>query len=203
MTQGSLFDEDPLELLPHDGSAIFHPDAFEGHDAARLMEQLHEEIPWEQRQVRMFNKLIDQPRLVAWFGDADGAYTYSGHTLEPHRWTPAVDECRRRCEALAGVSFNSGLANLYRDGQDTVGWHSDDEPELGAEPIIASVSFGAVRRFDLRHRSGEPTIKTELLPGSVIIMSGQCQAKWKHQVARTKRVDAPRINLTFRQINTP
>lgn len=202
MTQGSLFDDNPMELLPHDGSAVYYPDAFDQHEASRLLKQLDAEIPWEQRQVRNFNKLIDQPRLVAWFGSGDAAYTYSGLTLDPHPWTPAVDECRRRCEALAGVSFNSGLANLYRSGQDTVSWHSDDEPELGPEPIIASVSFGAARRFDLRHRSGAPTIKTELLSGSIVIMSGQCQAKWKHQVARTKRVDAPRINLTFRQITS-
>ena len=200
MAQGSLFANDPVELLQFDGSAVLHGDVFNQEHARRLSEQLHDEIPWEQQQVRMFNKLIDQPRLVAWFGDRGAFYSYSGLTLEPHPWTPAVEECRRRCEELARVSFNSGLANLYRDGQDTVGWHSDDEPELGPEPIIASVSFGTARRFDLRHRSGEPTIKTELRSGSVLIMSGRCQSHWKHQIARTKRVTTSRINLTFRRV---
>ena len=200
MSQGGLFDDEPIELLPVDPSASFHGTAFAEAEARSLFERLQEEIPWEQRQVRMFGKWIDQPRLVAWFGDSDAPYTYSGLTLKPHPWTPTVEECRRRCEALAGVSFNSGLANLYRTGQDTVGWHSDDEPELGDEPVIASVSFGATRRFDLRHKSGEPTIKADLVPGSVLIMSGRCQSHWKHQVARTKRVDGPRINLTFRRL---
>ena len=201
MTRSGLFDDEPIELLPVDPSAAFHEAAFAEDEARSLFESLREEIPWEQRQVRMFGKWIDQPRLVAWFGDPDAPYSYSGLTLDPHPWTPAVDVCRRRCEALAGVSFNSGLANLYRTGQDTVGWHSDDEPELGDEPIIASVSFGATRRFDLRHKSGAPTVKVDLVPGSVVIMSGRCQSHWKHQVARTKRVDAPRINLTFRRLD--
>ena len=200
MTQTSLFNNDPVELLPHDGSAVLHEDVFDEVETNRLSDQLHKEIPWEQRQIRMFNKLIDQPRLVSWFGDPESSYTYSGLTLEPHPWTATVDECRSRCEALAGVSFNSGLANLYRDGQDTVSWHSDNEPELGPEPIIASVSFGTARRFDFRHISGEPTIKTELQSGSIVVMSGRSQSHWKHQIARTKRVTTPRINLTFRQV---
>ena len=200
MSQRKLFNDEPIELLPNDPSALLYEAAFPEDEAHSLFTRLQDEIPWEQRQIRMFGKLIDQPRLVAWFGDTSASYTYSGLTLNPHSWTPAVDACRRRCEALAGVSFNSGLANLYRDGQDTVGWHSDDEPELGDEPIIASVSFGVTRRFDLRHKSGEPTVKTELTSGSVVIMTGRCQSHWKHQVARTKRVDAPRINLTFRRL---
>jgi len=200
MRQSGLFDDEPVELLPTDPSALLYAAAFAQDKAQLLYTRLQDEIPWEQRQVRMFGKWIDQPRLVAWFGDPEADYTYSGLTLNPHPWPPVVDECRLRCEALAGVSFNSGLANLYRDGQDTVGWHSDDEAELGDEPIIASVSFGATRRFDLRHKSGEPTVKTELTPGSVVIMAGRCQSHWKHQVARTKRVDSPRINLTFRRL---
>lgn len=200
MTQGSLFDEGPTELLPIDSSALLHTAGFEAEHTQRIFEQLLEEIPWEQRQVRMFGKLIDQPRLVAWFGDSGASYTYSGLTLMPHPWTAVVDECRKRCEELAGVSFNSGLANLYRNGQDTVSWHSDDEPELGSEPVIASVSLGSTRRFDFRHISGEPTIKTELQSGSIVIMSGRSQSHWKHQIPRTKRVNEPRINLTFRQV---
>lgn len=200
MTQGSFFDEEPIELLPMDSSALLHPAGYEEAHANTLFKKLLEEIPWEQKQVRMFGKLIDQPRLVAWFGDNDASYTYSGLTLNPHPWTPTIDECRRRCEELAGVSFNSGLANLYRNGQDTVSWHSDDEPELGSEPVIASVSLGSARRFDFRHVSGEPTIKTELQSGSIVIMSGKSQSHWKHQIPRTKRVETPRINLTFRQV---
>lgn len=200
MSQKELFNDEPVELLPADPSALLYPEAFDRDEALSLFTRLQDQIPWEQRKVRMFGKWIDQPRLVAWFGDSGASYTYSGLTLKPHSWIPAVDACRHRCETLAGVSFNSGLANLYRDGQDTVGWHSDDELELGDEPIIASVSFGVTRRFDFRHKSGEPTIKTELTSGSVVIMSGRCQSHWKHQIARTKRVNSPRINLTFRRI---
>lgn len=200
MTQGSLFDKDSIELLPFDSSAVFHSAGFEAERAQSMFERLLKEIPWEQRQIRMFGKLIDQPRLVAWFGDGGTSYTYSGLTLTPHPWTLVLDECRKRCEELAGVSFNSGLANLYRDGQDSVSWHSDDEPELGVEPVIASVSLGSIRRFDFRHVSGEPTIKTELQSGSIVIMSGRSQSHWKHQIPRTKRVNEPRINLTFRQV---
>ena len=197
---GDLFDDEPTELLPIDPSARLHKGVFDGKESEDLFVRLRDEIRWEQRQVRLFGRWIDQPRLVAWFGDADQTYTYSGLTLDASAWTPAVEVCRRRCETLAGAAFNSALVNLYRDGQDTVGWHSDDEPELGDEPVIASLSFGATRRFDLRHRSGEPTVRTELVPGSVLIMSGRCQSHWKHQIARTKRVDAPRINLTFRRL---
>lgn len=202
MSQFTLFDAtdgQPEELLPYAGSALLHRTALNPQAAQGVFAELLEAVPWEQRSVQMFGKPVPQPRLVAWFGDG-AAYTYSGLRLEPHPWLPLLMELRQICEELAGTSFNSGLANLYRDGQDTVAWHADDEPELGDNPTIASMSLGAIRRFDLRHRETGETIRTELPSGSVLVMSGASQSAWLHQVPRTAKVSEPRINLTFRSV---
>ena len=167
-----------------------------------LFHELHASIPWEEREIMMFGKPVPQPRLTAWFGDGDEPYTYSGLTLQPHPWSQALKEIKEKCEDIAGVKFNSMLANLYRDGNDSVSWHSDDEPELGTNPTIASISLGAERRFDLRHKLTKETIKKNLSSGSLILMSGSLQHHWIHQIAKTKRVSEPRINLTFRVIKT-
>jgi len=157
------------------------------------------EGPWAQHLVRVFGREVAQPRLVAWFGEPGATYTYSGLTLEPHPWPVSLIETRAICEELAGIEFNSALANLYRDGTDSVAWHADDEPELGPDPVIASVSLGADRRFDLRHRQSGETIKSVLPAGSVVVMSRGCQQNWLHQVPKQLRVKKPRINLTFRR----
>lgn len=198
----SLFDmaEEPRELLGGTSSALLHFDALSVEESTRSFEDLLRGIPWEQRQVRMFGKEVDQPRLVAWCGDSGRDYNYSGISLSPQPWTKLLMRLRAVCEGLANASFNSVLLNLYRDGNDTVAWHSDDEPELGAEPVIASLSLGATRRFDLRNKATQETIKVDLPPGSVVVMSGRCQAEWSHQVPRSKRVRSPRVNLTFRRI---
>ena len=190
------------ELLPHARSARLYRFAVDPRTAQRAFAELLEAVPWEQRSVQMFGKSVPQPRLVAWFGDG-GSYTYSGLRLEPHPWTPLLVELRDICEALAGASFNSALANLYRDGNDAVSWHADDEPELGEHPVIASMSLGAVRRFDFRNRESGETIRIELPHGSVLVMSGESQRAWMHQVPRTAKVAEPRINLTFRWVSEP
>jgi alkylated DNA repair dioxygenase AlkB len=138
--------------------------------------------------------------LTAWFGDGGEPYTYSGLTLKPHPWSSDLMDLKSQCDDKGGVRFNSMLANLYRDGKDSVSWHSDDEPELGRNPTIASISLGAERRFDLRHKKTGETIKEILPSGSLVIMSGECQHHWIHQIAKTKKVTDPRINLTFRVI---
>lgn len=196
-----LFSADSEELLPYDGSAILHHDVWPEVVRTMVFEELSTQVPWQQPELEVFNRRVLQPRLTAWFGDAGRSYTYSRVRLEPLPWTPVLVELKSNCESLAGTTFNSVLINLYRDGRDSVAWHSDNEIELGECPTIASVSLGATRRFDLRHRGTGQTIKTELHSGSVVVMSGASQDRWIHQVPKTTRQVGPRINLTFRTIH--
>jgi alkylated DNA repair dioxygenase AlkB len=170
-------------------------------EAQRWFERLHAEIPWERHRLCLFGREIDAPRLSCWIGDADAVYTYSGTRFEPHRWTPACAELRERLGPLCGERYNSVLCNLYRDGRDSMGWHSDDERELGAAPIIASLSFGAVRRFRLRHRRDPmQRLEIELPPGSLLRMAGATQRHYRHDLPKTAQPVGPRINLTFRRL---
>ena len=170
-------------------------------EAARWFTRLHEEILWERHRLRIFGRNVDSPRLSCWIGDPEAVYTYSGARFAPHAWTPALAELREYLFAHCGERCNSVLANLYRDGRDSMGWHSDDEPELGAEPVILSLSFGGVRRFRLRHRR-DPRLRLELdLPsGSLLCMAGATQRHYRHDLPKTARDVAARINLTFRSI---
>ena len=171
-------------------------------EAMRWFAQLHGEIPWQRHRLRIFGREVDSPRLSCWIGDAEAVYTYSGTRFAPHAWTPALAELREALLAHAGERCNSALANLYRDGRDSMGWHSDAEPELGAEPVILSLSFGGVRRFRLRHRR-DPRLRLELdLPaGSLLRMAGTTQRHYRHDLPKTARPVAARINLTFRTIH--
>ena len=197
-----LFDEplmQPLELLPHDGSALYRPDFFNSADSDRMFRSILDETPWEARNIILFGREVPQPRLACWYGDL--AYSYSGITLDPRPMTPTLLEIKQRCEEEASTQFNSVLVNLYRDGQDSMGLHADDEPELGSEPVIASVSFGAERNFRLRHRETKELQQVFLASGSLLVMSGLSQACWMHDIPKTKKFVEPRINLTFRDIN--
>jgi len=198
-----LFDEplmQPQELLPHDGSALYRPGFFNSADCERMFRSIHDETPWEARNIILFGKEVPQPRLACWYGDL--AYSYSGITLDPRPMTPTLLEIKQRCEEAASTQFNSVLVNLYRDGQDSMGLHADDEPELGAEPVIASVSFGGERNFRLRHRQRKELQQVSLAPGSLLVMSGLSQQCWMHDVPKTKKFVEARINLTFRYINS-
>lgn len=180
-------------------NAVFAPAV-----CADLLTALHAELPWRQETIRLFGRQIPQPRLIAWHGDPDAVYTYSGLTLAPAPWTPALSRILHSVQALCGVRFNSVLANCYRDGSDSMGWHSDDEPELGPEPVIASVSFGAARTFALRHRQQRALrYQLSLAAGSLLVMQGVTQQHWQHQIPKTRRPVAARINLTFRTIVPP
>ena len=192
----------PPNLLPTDGEAFLYPGFYAAAEAGRYFQELLAEISWRQEQVRMFGKWVEQPRRIAWHGDPGKAYTYSGLRLEPAPWTPALAYMRERLNACAGVHFNSVLLNLYRDGRDSMGWHSDDEAELGPHPVIASLSFGGVRRFRFRHRRDKSLspIGLDLPPGSLLLMRGATQHHWQHCLPKTARQVAPRINLTFRVI---
>ncbi len=171
-----------------------------GIDPKDLLEALIEECDWRQDSVTLFGKTHPQPRLSAWYGEA--AYRYSGLTLQPAPWTPRLLQIRDKVEQVTGHDYNSVLLNYYRDQQDCMGMHSDDEPELGPQPAIASLSLGAVRDFRLKHRSRTDleTVKLPLPSGSLLLMAGDTQRHWRHGIARQRRHCDPRINLTFRRI---
>ena len=170
-------------------------------EAQERFERLLEEVPWERHRLRLFGREVDAPRLSCWIGDPGAVYVYSGARFAPHAWSPACAELRERVSALCGENYNSVLCNLYRDGNDSMGWHSDDEHELGPAPRIASLSFGAVRRFRLRHRHDPARrLELDLASGSLLLMGGATQRNYRHDLPKTKRPVGARINLTFRRI---
>jgi alkylated DNA repair dioxygenase AlkB len=184
-----------------DGELLYWASAFTAAEADRLQARLRGDVDWQAEQIVMFGRLVPVPRLVAWHGDPAAVYSYSGVRHEPSPWLPAIADVRRRVEALTGETFNSVLLNLYRCGRDGMGWHADDEPELGRNPLIASVSFGATRRFRLKHRRrAGGQLALDLAHGSLLVMRGALQHHWLHAVPKTRTVVGERINLTFRRV---
>ena len=163
-----------------------------------MLTQLIADTAWRSQQIVLWGKRIDQPRLTAWHGEKH--YTYSGLTLRPLPFTALQLHVKAAVEAVTGDVFNSVLLNYYRDGRDSMGMHSDDEPELGPEPVIASVSFGATRPFTLKHKRTKQTVKLSLPGGSLLLMKGKTQACWQHGINKSTRVVGPRVNLTFRNV---
>jgi len=190
------------QIVMPDGDVAYFPACFSPQESDHYWQALTDSIAWRQESIKLFNKEIPQPRLTAWYGDEGAIYTYSNITNHPLPWTPALLAIRQRCEEVAQASFNSVLLNYYRNGQDSMGWHQDNEPELGDHPVIASVNFGATRRFQLRHKKRKDlaTITIELGSGSLLLMQGTTQTYWKHQVPKTTQSVGARINLTFRLI---
>jgi alkylated DNA repair dioxygenase AlkB len=187
-------------VLEHvaDGGTIYFADAFlSAAEADRLFAALQAEVPWKQERT-IFGHLT--PRLTAWVADAGVVYRYSGITHEGSGWSDALLDVRRRVEHAAETHFNSVLLNRFRDGNDSMGYHADDEPELGTNPVIASLSLGSARTFVLRHEATGEKRTYELGHGSLLIMGGALQHHWKHAVPKTKAAVGERINLTFRQI---
>lgn len=185
-----------------DGEVIIYQNFFSELESDQLLTKLRKSISWRQDKIKLFGKEVNLPRLTAWYGDEGMSYKYSGITMHPHTWTPTLFLIKEKVEKVVEIKFNSVLANLYRQGKDYVSWHSDDEPELGKNPIIASVSFGATRRFQLRHKLDKDldTIEISLTHGSLLLMKGSTQHFWKHQVPKTSKKLTERINLTFRVI---
>jgi alkylated DNA repair dioxygenase AlkB len=179
-------------------------DLFDGFfapaESDRWFTELFAHSAWGQGHICCYGKLIAEPRLTAWYGDAGASYTYSGVRRDPHPWNSALRVLKGRVEAAAGVCFNSVLLNLYRDGRDSVGWHSDAEKELGRQPVIASLSFGATRCLQLRHKQRPLHCAIDLTHGSLLLMRGLTQHRWRHRVPKTRQPVGPRINLTFRLI---
>lgn len=207
MIQSSLFnsphDGEHIELV--DASLSYYADFYDKAKADELFHQLKAETPWRQEQIRIAGLQRLQPRLSAWYGDADAAYTYSGLQLCPLPWSSSLLGIKREIEqrnpSLLPSNFNSVLLNYYRDQQDSMGWHSDDEPELGPQPVIASLSLGCNRVFALKHKHHKGLqYKIPLAHGSLLIMAGDTQRHWLHAIAKENEVCQPRINLTFRTI---
>lgn len=185
-----------------DAEVLYYRACFSGEESTHYWQELQTDIAWRQEAIKLFNKEIPQPRLTAWYGDEGAIYSYSNIVNHPLPWTATLQEIKARAEEIAQASFNSVLLNYYRHGQDSMGWHQDNEPELGANPIIASVSFGATRRFQFRHKKRKDldTITIVLEHGSLLLMQGATQHYWKHQLPKTTQAVGVRINLTFRFI---
>ena len=192
---------DAIELPIEDGHIIYYPNLFNSNEALAYFDELLNTIDWQQDTISLFGKTHYQPRLTALYADNNNPYTYSNITMQPKIFIDPLRVIKKRVEQIAQVKFTSCLANLYRNGNDSNGWHADNEKELGIYPIIASVSFGAERFFHLKHRSKKNLrYKIKLEQGSLLIMKGTTQHYWLHQIPKTKKVIGPRINLTFRII---
>ncbi len=188
------------------GYVLFKAGFVAAAEAGLLFERLLGEVSWEQGEITFFGKVVREPRLSAWYGDRD--YTYSGRTVRAEPWSPTLLDLRRRVEAAAGTRFNAVLLNRYRDGNDSMGMHADDERELGANPVVASLSFGATRRFLLEPRPGltkrlgttARKFTFELGHGDLLVMGGTCQHCYKHGVPKQPGLVGERLNLTFRYV---
>jgi alkylated DNA repair dioxygenase AlkB len=192
-----------LTRLPMEDADVSHAEYLEiGASTEVTLQRLITEIPWRSESVVLWGKKYQQPRLIAWYGDVGTNYTYSGITLSPLPWTQNLRDIKRSVEELAGATFNSVLANYYRNNRDSMGFHSDDEPELGHSPTIASVSFGETRTFVMRHkfRRDVSAVKLKLGSGGVLLMKGATQTCWEHGIPKQTRPCGPRVNLTFRRI---
>ena len=200
----SLFSSTNSNLDLIDADVSYNPSFFPKKEADQIFENLYTSLAWEQKPIFMFGKQLMQPRLVAWYGDSGISYTYSGLRLQALPWPPLLLQIKKRIEEETEYPFNSVLCNLYRDGKDSMGWHSDDEPELGPAPCIASLSFGDERPFHLKHttRKELASTKIQLAHGSLLLMKGTTQSHYKHQLPKSKRERSPRINLTFRLIHS-
>ena len=197
----SLFDSDPIVFDVPDASIIYYPNFFSTEEATMLFDTLQKEIPWQQDDIKVYGKVYPQPRLTALFGNEGKSYSYSNITMHPHKWSPVLMSIKEKVEKATEAIYSTVLLNYYRDGKDSNGWHADNEKELGTNPIIASLSFGAERMFQLKHNAiPKQKINIPLTHGSLLVMKGTTQHFWKHQIPKTTKPIGPRINLTFRII---
>jgi alkylated DNA repair dioxygenase AlkB len=188
-------------LLPFNGEVQYLPQFFAPQQSDAFLQNLITTIAWKQEPIKIFGKPVLQPRLTAWYGNPGKSYSYSGITMQPLTWTDDLLQIKQRIETFAGIAFNSALLNYYRNGHDSMGWHRDNEKELGPNPTIASVSFGAARSFQLRNHADKSIIRTlQLTHGSLLLMRGQTQHYWQHRVPKTNTPTAARVNITFRVI---
>lgn len=188
-------------LLPIDGTAYFYPNFFTVAESDHFFEELEKSVEWIHEPIIIFGKEVMQPRLTAWFSDKDLDYSYSGITMQGTGWNKTLLEIKERVEKVSGVVFTGALLNFYRDEKDSMGWHKDDEKELGKNPVIGSVSFGATRTFKFQNiKNKELQTSIDLTHGSYLLMSGPTQHCWKHSIPKRTKPLGPRINITFRVI---
>ena len=200
-TMSDFFSPDPQRnLLPCDGEVFDHGVIFCPREADGWMEELRDSVPWQHDEVMMFGKRIVTAREVAWYADMGISYRYSGVVRHPHPWSASLLELKAIVEKHCGVVFHSCLLNLYHHGEQGMGWHSDDEESIVAQSPIASLSFGAERRFCFKHKREALRCETALAHGSLLVMQGATQQCWLHRIPQMKAVKEPRINLTFRQM---
>lgn len=195
----NLFPQKGLNII-RNGEFIYLPNFFTKQESDFLFNLLKINVLWKQESMNMYGKRVDFPRLTSWYGDNDKPYSFSGITLDPNPWTKELLEIKAKIEPIADVNFNSVLLNRYRNGSDSISWHTDAEKELGLNPIIASVNFGATRNFQLRHIETKEKIDIDLSHGCLLIMQGELQHFWQHQIPKTTKPVNERINLTFRVI---
>ncbi|WP_031427592.1 alpha-ketoglutarate-dependent dioxygenase AlkB family protein [Flavimarina sp. Hel_I_48] len=200
-----LFDQENTwyQLLDMPQAEVYYyPDFLEPNQQKKLFDHLKKQVNWQQDNIKVFGKIYAQPRLTALFADNEKSYTYSSITMHPALFPTALLELKQKIEQKTKCVFTTCLLNLYRDGQDSNGWHADDEKELGKNPIIASVSLGAPRFFKFRDKKNKADTRKILLePGSLLLMKGSTQHHWQHQVPKTAKQVGERINLTFRKID--
>lgn len=187
-------------LAPIDGELCYIESFIPPSDTGPLFQQLVRTLAWNEEKIAIVGKKLKVPRLMCWYGDPEAIYTYSGATHIPLPWIPVLTQLQVNIEHYLHKTFNSVLGNLYRDGQDSMGWHADNEKELGRNPTIASLSLGEERLFKIRHRKTKETVDLHLKSGSLLIMSGELQHHWRHCIPKTRVNTEPRINLTFRKI---
>ena len=197
----SSYDNTPVQLDMPDAELKYYPNFIPQQEADTLMTLLYQQLDWRQEQLRLYGKTHNIPRLQAWYGDENACYQYSNLTLKPLPWNTALLSLKHKCEHASNSRFNSVLANLYRDGQDSMGRHADNEAELGRQPIIASISLGEERHVDFYHNTTKDKIRLPLGHGSLLLMSGDTQTYWQHSIAKSSKILSARINLTFRFIH--
>ena len=189
------------EIVAHNDLKIrIEEDFFNSADSNKLLKKFISKLPWESMIIKMFGKDTKIPRLQCWIGDEGCEYKYSGKQLNRQIWSPDLMMIRKKIYEKLKIDFNSVLANYYRDGKDSMGWHSDDEKELGPDPTIASISFGSERDLVFRNKITKETIAIPQTNGCLILIDGKTQKNWQHSIKKTQKVIGPRINLTFRNI---
>ena len=189
------------EIVAHNDLKIrIEEDFFNSADSNKLLKKFISKLPWESMIIKMFGKDTKIPRLQCWIGDEGCEYKYSGKQLNRQIWSPDLIMIRKKIYEELKIDFNSVLANYYRDGKDSMGWHSDDEKELGPDPTIASISFGSERDLVFRNKITKETIAIPQTNGCLILIDGKTQKNWQHSIKKTQKVIGPRINLTFRNI---
>ncbi len=187
-------------LLPYGGTVNYYGKVFSKDDCDFYLNFLLSEIPWKNDEAIIFGKLIETKRKVAWFAEKPFEYTYSGRTKRAEIFTDKLLELKKKCEELTGETYNSCLLNLYHDGREGMAYHSDGEKDLQKNGAIASLTFGAERKFSFKHKTSKERIDVLLENGSLLVMKDETQSNWLHRLPPTKKVTEPRINLTFRTI---